>query len=216
MGSRERAIDIGAAQGRELRHRIAREARSARLSAGLSQDRVATALGLSRSQLSRIERGRCPLDLETGARLFAVLGLDLAVRAFPAGDPVRDAAQLALIGRLRSAAHPSIRWRTEVPFPDRGDLRAWDATGIGPAVRVAAEAETRLHDLQALGRRLALKKRDGGFDRLVLVVADTRLNRSIVREHADWVSEAFPLPGRRALELLRAGVQPDEDSLILL
>jgi hypothetical protein len=132
------------------------------------------------------------------------------------GDPIRDAPQSALIDRLRAMSHPSIRWRTEVPFPDPGDLRAWDATGQAPALRIAVEAESRLHDLQALGRRLGLKLRDGGFDRLILLVADTRTNRQIVRLHADWVAEQFPLPGRRALELLRAAVQPPANALILL
>lgn len=177
---------------------------------------VAAPLGLSRSQVSRVERGLSPLDLETLARLFALLGLELSARAYPAGDPIRDAAQSALIDRLRATAHPSIRWRTEVPFPDPGDLRAWDATGQATDLRVAIEAESRLHDLQALGRRLGLKVRDGGFDRLILVVADTRSNRYVVRTHADWVAEHFPLPGRRALELLRAAVQPPQDALILL
>ena len=35
------------------------------------------------------------------------------------------------------------------------------------------EGETRPTDIQELARRLALKKRDGGVDRLILVLKDT-------------------------------------------
>ena len=129
MGSRERAIDIGAARAREVLARLPAEARSARLSAGLGQADVASALGISVAQYSPIERGLSPdLTIATAVRLYAVLGLDLSVRAYPVGDPIRDAAHVALLERLRRLCHPSITWRTEVPFPMAGDLRAWDAT----------------------------------------------------------------------------------------
>lgn len=216
MSTRERAIDAGAARARALVPRIAEEARNARLAAGLGQEDVARAIGLSRSQLSRIERGLAPLDLATLARLFAVLGHELSVRAYPSGDPLRDAGQLALLDRFRARCHPSIRWRTEVPMPTPGDLRAWDLVGIADGLRVACDAETRLRDLQALDRRLSLKQRDSGFDRVALVVADTRWNRSVVRAHQDWVRERFPVPSARALELLGAAVEPPGDALVLL
>jgi transcriptional regulator with XRE-family HTH domain len=216
MANRERAVDVGAARGRELRQQLPAEARAGRLGAGLTQTEVARAVGMSRSQYSRLERGLAPLDVEVLARLFAVLGMELSVRAYPIGDAVQDAGQLALLDRFRRLCHPSIRWRTEVPMPQPGDRRAWDLVGTGPALRVALDAETRLRDLQGIDRRLRLKQRDSGFERVILLVADTRSNRAVVREHAAWVSERFPMPGRRALELLRAAVEPDEDSLILV
>lgn len=216
MGSRERAIDVGAARAREMRARVSSELRSARLTAGLSQLDVASALGLSRSQYSRLERGLAPLDLEVLSLAFAVLGMDLTARAYPSGDAIRDAASQALLERLHRRCYPSIRWRTEVPLPMAGDLRAWDATGVAPAFGFAVEAETRLRDLQAQERRWSLKQRDGGFERLIVLVADTRANREVVRLHADWVANRFPVPGRRALELLAAGIDPGGDSLILL
>ncbi len=40
--------------------------------------------------------------------------------------------------------------------------------------RVGVEAETVLDDLQALERRLGLKRRDGDVDHVMLLVADTR------------------------------------------
>src|SRR3990170_8479374 len=209
MGSRERAVDIGAARAREILARLMVEARGARLGAGLGQDDVATALGISRSQYSRMERGLSPdVSIDRAARLFAVLGHDLSVRTFPAGDPIRDVAHAALLERLHARCHRSFRWRTEVPLPIPGDKRAWDATAVCPTCRIGIEAETRLRDLQALDRRLALKERDGGMDRLLLLVLDSRSNREVLRSHAETLVVRFPVPGARAMELLGAGVDP--------
>lgn len=184
---------------------------------GLRQQDVADALGLSRSQYSRIERGQSPdLSIALATRLFAILGLELSVRAYPSGDPLRDAAHAALLERLRVRCHRSFRWRTEVPFPMPGDLRAWDATATSPVVRIVIEGETRLRDGQALDRKLALKERDGGMDRLILLVADTRSNREAIRAYGDILQARLQVPGRRALELLGAGLDPGGNALILL
>ena len=178
---------------------------------------VARALGISVSQYSRIERGLSPdLSIATAIRLFAILGHDLAVRAYPSGDPISDAAQIALLERLRQRCHRSITWRSEVPFPIPGDLRAWDATAVCAAFRAGIEAETRIRDVQALDRRLALKERDGGMDRVILLVLDSRANRSALRTQGAQLLLRFPVTGERALELLGAGVDPGGNALILL
>lgn len=217
MGSRERAVDVGAARAREILARLMGEARAARLGAGLGQDDVAAALRISRSQYSRMERGLSPdLSIDRAARLFAVLGQDLSVRTYPAGDPIRDVAHAELLERLHVRCHRSFRWRTEVPLPIRGDLRAWDATAICPTCRIGVEAETRLRDVQALDRRLGLKERDGDMDRLVLLVLDSRGNRAVLREHGHIFAPRFPVAGARALELLGAGVDPGGNALILM
>jgi transcriptional regulator with XRE-family HTH domain len=217
VSSRESASELGAAHAREILARLSSELREARLSAGLRQADVATALRLSSSQYSRIERGLSPdLSIDTAVRVCAVLGLRLTVRAYPAGDAIRDRGQATLLARLRARIHPSVRWRTEVPFPIPGDLRAWDATAVCPAFRVGIEAETRLRDLQALERRLALKERDGDMDRLVLLVLDSRQNRALIRAHEARLQTRFPVPGRRALELFGAAVDPGGNALILL
>ena len=217
MGSRERAIDVGAARSRETLARLTADARSARLAAGLGQDDVARALDISRSQYSRIERGLSPdLSIDTAVRLFAILGHELSVRTFPAGDPIRDVAHASLLERLHARCHRSFRWRTEVPLPIPGDLRAWDAMAVCPGCRIGVEAETRIRDVQALDRRLALKERDGGMDRLVLLVLDSRSNREIVRAYGDILGVRLPVPGARALGLLGAGVDPGGNALILL
>jgi transcriptional regulator with XRE-family HTH domain len=216
VGSRERTIDLGAARARALVFRVSEDLRAARLQAGLGQADVARAVGLSASQLSRLERGLAPLDLSTLVRLFTILGQELSLRSFPDGEPLRDAGQLALLDRFRQRCHPTIRWRTEVPMPIAGDRRAWDLVGLAAGLRIACDAETRLRDLQALDRRLSLKQRDSGFERIILLVADTRSNRAVIREQVGWVRDRFPVPSRRCLELLEAAIEPDADSLVLV
>ena len=217
MGSRARTIDIAAARGGSLARELLHELRSARLDRGLSGAVIAKAVGLSDAQYSRIERG-LPNDLsiQMASRLLAAVGLQLSVRAFPSGEPLRDAAHLALLGRFRALLHRSLRFRTEVPFPGVDDRRAWDAVVTGGAWSLGVEAETRPRDRQALERRLALKLRDGSVDYLVLLLLDSRYNRDFVRAQHDTLAERFPLPGRRALELLSAGVNPTASSVILL
>ena len=196
---------------------MATEAREARLAAGLGQADVANALGLSVAQLSRIERGLSPdLTLATAARLHAVLGMRLSIRSYPEGDAIRDAAQLRLLGRFLDRCHPSLARAREVPLPISGDLRAWDATLRGPTFVVGVEAETRLRDVQALDRRLGLKERDGGLDRLILLVLGSRSNRATLRSYADTFRARFPVEGSRALELLGAGADPGGNALVIL
>jgi hypothetical protein len=82
--------------------------------------------------------------------------------------------------------------------------------------RIGVEAESRLGDLQALERRLALKQRDGSMDRVILLVANTRHNRTVLRSHGSGLEIQFPLPGARALELLAAGVAPTGSTIVVL
>ena len=101
-------------------------------------------------------------------------------------------------------------------MPGPGDPRAWDGLVEAPSWSEPVEAETRPTDLQALQRRLALKLRDSGFTEVILLMLDSRHNRSLVREYRAVLSDAFPVPGQRALELLGAGVDPGGSSIILL
>jgi transcriptional regulator with XRE-family HTH domain len=217
MATRRRPIDIGAARARDLTSASVREILATRLNAGLSQEAVATTAGMSRSRYGRIERGGDrDLSIDELARIGAVLGLELSVRFFPIGDPLRDAGQRAVLERFRIGCHPSLSLRTEVPFPIPGDLRAWDAvvSGFASAIRCGVEVETRPTDEQALARKLAVKRRDGRVDRLILVLPDTRHNRAFLRS-VNGLRAAFPVTGRRAMELLRAGVDPGGDAIVL-
>jgi len=195
---------------------IGDELRGARVQAGLSQREVGRLVGLSHSHISRIERGLVgSVRYDTLARIAAILGLDVPLRAYPNGDPVRDAAQLKLIGRLRANLPAGVRWHGEVPLGIPGDRRAWDGVIIGRGWSVPVEAETRIRDVQALLRRLALKQRDGGAEHVLLLVADTRHNRSVRRLHAPDFATAFPADRRAVRAALAAGRSPGASSLVL-
>jgi transcriptional regulator with XRE-family HTH domain len=98
----------------------------------LSETEVGAALGISASQYSRIERGLTGgPSIERASVLLAAVGLELSVRVFPSGQPIRDAGHAALISRFRQNVAGSIAFRTEVPLPIPGDLRAWDVLLAG-------------------------------------------------------------------------------------
>jgi hypothetical protein len=147
---------------------------------------------------------------------MAVVGLELSVRAYPAGSPLRDRAHAELLEKLRLRLHPSFRWRTEVPFPNPGDMRAWDALITAPGVRIGVEAETRPRDGQELERRLAMKHRDGGVDQLILLLADTRSNRAFLHDRRASLTALLPGTRRHALAAMAAGTAIRADTLILL
>ena len=167
--------------------------------------------------MSRVERAAAPnASLRDLSRLGAVVGLDVVVRAFPGGPPVRDYAHVLLLERLRARLHPRLGWRTEVPLERPGDQRAWDAVITGAGSPIAVEAETRLVDVQALQRRIALKVRDGGYAAVILLVADTRSNRIAIRAAGQGLLTMLPVDDRDALARLAEGTDPGGGALIRL
>lgn len=206
---------------RAIRRAIEDEARvradlaRARRGAGLSREVVGHAASLSRSAVERLETGTRRSTIQEFAAFGAAVGLDVRLRAYPAGDPIRDAGQQRLLGRLHGRCHASLGFRTEVAIAIEGDLRAWDAVIGGAGWTAGVEAETVLDDLQAVERRLALKHRDGGVDLVILLVAETRRNRAALAAGAN----AFALLSRDArstLAALGAGKRPDSSALIVL
>lgn len=193
---------------------------NARRAAGLSIRAVATAVGVSIDTIRRLERaepGTCTIDLI--AIVGAVAGLQLAASLHPDGDAVRDRGHLALIERLRKRLGPQARLRAEVPVPIAGDLRSGDAmqtvTAADGKAEVLFEAETHLDDIQLLERRAAAKQRDLGARRLVLLVADTRHNKDVIRQHPE-LHERFPIGARKALAALARGDDPGGDCMLVL
>jgi transcriptional regulator with XRE-family HTH domain len=218
MATRERRVTRGRVRGEQQTRAIGAELREARLRAGLSQRLVADAAGLARSTIERLELGHLrDLSIRVASLVGTMLGLDIVVRMYPAGDPIRDAAQLALLGRLRARLGTGWSWRYEVAIPAAGDLRAWDAVvrHTVTGVRFVVEAESRLRDVQDLLRRLAVKRRDAGEPRLILLVAGTHANRAAVRLASEVLCAEFPCPMRRAIACLERGELPDGDALIL-
>jgi transcriptional regulator with XRE-family HTH domain len=217
MTSRSNPAGEGRARATAIARRIGTELRLARSSAGLSQTSAAAGAGMSHAQWSRIERGALDeLSFDQAARAAAVVGLRLAARLYPDGDPVRDAAQLALLERFRQRLPPGARWDTEVPLPATGDRRAWDGFVRLGGRRAGCEAETRIDDVQALERRLMLKLRDGDVDILILVVAKTLANRRAIQVHREALRALLPLDGREVLASLRAGRLPERSGLVVL
>ena len=184
---------------------------------GLSAAEVGRAARLSTASVSRIERGLVPrVSVYTLARLHAVVGLELSVRSYPAGQPIRDTAHASLLADFHRWLHRSVRWSIEVPLPIAGDARAWDAVVRGDGWIYGVEAETAPRDAQALVRRLQLKERDGKVDGVLLILRRTVQTSRFLREAGSFVRAAFPADGARALELLRAGVDPGGGAVIVV
>jgi transcriptional regulator with XRE-family HTH domain len=217
MTTRQRPAAIGGARGRSILTGLVSEARTARLDRGLSLADVGRAVGLSQPAMTRLEHGLVEdVGIIRMSQVLAVLGLELSARAYPGGQPLRDAGHVRLLSRFRAMLHPSLSWATEVPLPAAGDPRAWDGMVRGPGWRYGTEAETHPTDAQALGRRIELKQRDGRVDGVLLVLPDTRHVRVFISAAAEVLLPSFPVSGRRAVELLRAGIDPGGNSVIVL
>jgi transcriptional regulator with XRE-family HTH domain len=206
----------GARRGRRLLTDLGDEIRAARGGAGLTLAEVANAAGISAAELSRIERGLAPwLDVLAASRICAIVGLDVAVRAYPGGDPLRDRVHVPMFAAFRSVLGPGLRLRAEVPVSGSA-LRAWDGTVADAHDEAAVELESRVSDAQALVRRVTLKKRDSGIDRVILVVLDTRTNRLAMRAATPLLETEFPLQDRAIRRALAAGAVPSASGILLL
>lgn len=185
--------------------------------AGLSLTAVAAALGCSRQLVAKWEDGTLvpgPIRLATWG---AVLGLDVPIRAFDAGSPLRDAGQLRLLGRTRGVIAARWTWQTEVSVSsDPQDHRAIDAVLSAPSGRVGLEAITRLTDAQAQVRAALLKREASGVDRMILVLTDSRHNRAALRDAAATLRPAFALTTREVLRALRRNELPRANGVILV
>jgi hypothetical protein len=216
MGTRERPSDRGRRRAIDALRRLGNDHRLARTGAGLSLRDAGAASGAPHQQLLRFERGELDrISIPDLGAWCAVVGLDLALRSYPAGDPLRDRAHLALLERLRTRLHPSLRWKTEAPLPIPGDLRAWDALIRGGEWRLPVEAETVLGDLQATERKLTLKLRDSGADHVILLVADTTPNRRALGA-APGAFANLPLGTREMLRALSRGDDPGGSGIVIL
>lgn len=154
--------------------------------------------------------------LITLCQYAAIVGLDLSIRTFAGGEPIRDAGQARLAARFQALLHRTLGWRSEVPLPRPGDPRAWDGMITGSDWRCGVEFESAPRDDQALARRLELKQRDGMVDGVILVLPRTRRTRESLAAAAPVLGPNFPVPGPRALELLRAGGRPGGTAIVIV
>ena len=183
---------------------------------GMSAREVSHVIGISHTELLRIERAAAPwATIRVLARIASVLGHELSVGVHPIGLPVRDKAHISLLRRFAARLHKSIRWRTEVPIPIPGDRRSADGVAAANAFDAVVEAETRIHDIQAVVRGLRAKQRDLGATRAILLLADTRHNRAVVNTLPELKDE-FPISIRACMAALARGEDPGGDCLLIL
>lgn len=172
---------------------------------------------MDHATFARIERNEVEnVSVRNLALACAAVGLVLSARAYPAADPARDAPQLRLLGRFRARLPGSALWQTEVSLPIPGDLRALDGFTRLRGRAIGVEAETRIIDVQAVARRVQLKKRDARLDVLILLIADTQVNRAVLAAHREALRAAFPLDTRAVMAALAAGECPASDGIVVL
>jgi hypothetical protein len=217
VATRERLADLGLRRGRATLTRVLGEVDAARRDRDVTLGGLGAAVGLSEASVSRTRRGRTDdVGIVRLSQLSTLVGLELSARTYPAGQPLREAGQAAVLRSFLGQIHRSLRAATEVPLPIPGDQRAWDAMVLGNGWRYGVEVESHPTDGQALGRRLQLKLRDGGVDGMLLVLPSTRHVRLFLAAAGDLLAPIFPVDGRRALELLAAGVDPGGSAIIVL
>lgn len=196
------------------------EALDARIRAAVSQDDLGRRLGWSGDKVGRIERARLTsLSIGDASELAAVLGLDLVARTFPNGTGLRDAGQARRLAGLLAHVGPRMTCRTDVPLPRQPgqplELRAWDAMLYAEGMRTGLELEARLTDIQAMTRRHNLKQRDDPVDRFLLVIADTRHNRLVLREYGELFADLPRLRTANVVRSLEAGRHPPTGHILL-
>jgi len=212
MATQDRFRSRGDARARRILAEFASEIKTARMTAGLSQDEIGRRAGLSGDKIWKIEHEKLEtLSIRDACLTAAVLGLDLAARLYPNGVPLRDAGQARRLIRLVSDVCPPLRYRTDVTLPRMGDvpeLRAWDVLITGSGERTGVELESRLSDFQATTRRHNQKRADDPVDHFLLVVADTRHNRLVMREFAALLGDLPQLRTSQVLKRLSEGRHP--------
>ena len=211
-------MHIGRQRGQEIARRLVTELANARRLAGISQQELGERVGRSQSNISRLERyvdvDRVPVVLVS--ELASLLGMELSAGLHLLGDAISDKGHQALLRRFRAVLSSAWRVVAEVPLPNPGDRRAWDLLLRIPAQLVGVEAETRIRDVQRLVRHIHQREKDGGADVIVLVLADTRVNRRLLAELLEALGPAYATPPRRILAALRTGQPLPGSGVVLL
>jgi transcriptional regulator with XRE-family HTH domain len=218
--SRQQLAHLATEDANELIARTLRELRAARRALAMSQGEAGRRAGMSRAQFGRLERGEIAgVSVEQLCRAGRAVGLKAALTWHPVEIGPRDRPQLAVFDRLGRLLGPPLILRREVTLPIRGDQRAWDGRIETPdgRSRASVEVESRLHDTQALARRIALKQRDDPLAGVVILVVNrTAHNRRVLADHREALRNQFPLDGAPIARALRAGLIPPASGIILV
>lgn len=215
MPIRHSAFDAADARAAQHLDEVIHDLVLGRRQAGLAQATIARAVGVSRSAVASWEQRRVEPTLGQLSRWGAAVGLDVSLRTFPAGEPLRDIGQLRLLDRFRRLVGGDWQWQTEVPISaDPRERRAFDAVIRRAAARAAVEAVSRLVDVQGQLRPIMAKQAASGMECVLLVLADTRWNRVAAAAGEATLRPAFPVPPRPALGALRTGSVPEANAVI--
>jgi transcriptional regulator with XRE-family HTH domain len=209
VASKQTRVVRGRRRSSLLVARALQELATVPMTLGVSQRAMAQELGWSQSRLWRMEAGKSDeVSVKALCEMASVLGLEASFGLHPLGDPIRDKGQQALGYRLNARLAPVWRVTNETLLPMPGDLRSWDKLlrlTVEPHQRVGVDLETRIRDIQALVRRTRLRERDGGVDRILLVLSDSATNRRLVDELRDSLGSDYATSTRLLLRGLRAG-----------
>jgi transcriptional regulator with XRE-family HTH domain len=217
MATKTRATDEARRQWTRTAAATGDQLRTARHVIGISQARLAAAIGVSQAEISRRERARSRRIVgESLAVHAAAVGMKLSVKLWPVGGGVRDAAQARFIAAFVARVGRAWRVTLEAPVPRPGDLRAVDVVLDRGEIRIAVEVITRVADVQAQLRAAQLKARDIGAGRLVLVIAGTHANRRELATVRSMLVGAFDLDSRQLMAELAAGRDPGRDGIVVL
>lgn len=217
MPVRTQVLSAARQRARLARIETGAAVRSARMAAGLRMSEVGRVVGRSTSWVSRVERGLVArVPNEDLVVLCAAVGLKLWMSTFSAERAIRDAPQLALLGRMRARIGGAWRWSYEVIVPMAHDWRAADAVIRCGSNVVMIGAFTRLADAQAQLRAVLLKARDLGIGRVVILIAATHANRRALALAADALAADFPLTTRSVLRALADGRDPGANGIVLI
>lgn len=201
--------------------RVGRSIRAIRIRLGWRQADLAEASGVSRSVISRIERGRITsTNLGALSAICAGIEADLDIRVHWHGeglDRLLDATHAGIGERfveiLRNAG-----WETavEVTFNEYGEPGSVDVAGWHPRTRTLLIAEIKSVIADAQGTLIPLDRktrlgpkigRSRGWDPIsvsnVLVVRDGSTNRRRVAELAGTFATTLPMRGRAFTRWLR-------------
>lgn len=193
----------------------------ARMTAGLTQARVAQLAGVSQTEVGRAERGIGDHSLDARCRLAAACGHELGWRLYPVATlRLRDSGQLALAQAITDAAHASWRIHLEVPVAP-GDARAADLLLDGQGETIHIEIERGLVDIQAQLRAAQLKREALTRGRqhavwLVIAVPDTRNTRARLAPFAELLTRALPASSASAWRAIRAGEPLGGDGILFV
>lgn len=191
--------------------RIGRAIREVRIHLGLRQVDLSRRSGVSQRTVSEIELGRLErVRLETLRMVAEALDIRVSLDTWWRSgriDHLLDRGHAALVEHVvRTLRDAGWIVRVEVTFNEFGERGSADVVAWHPAERVllVVEVKTRIDDTQeatsTFSKKIrllpAILAREEGWDPVmvgrVLVLADTRRNRDLVRDHAATFDAMWP------------------------